>query len=85
MLRGARNTLVRHRPILFVEDSEAEDMANMKEGHQTQVMEYLSTLRFACINLVQSGVAESTSLLFVPIERMDAVRVLMQRIDWRLR
>merc|ERR1711990_695503 len=36
MLRGARNTLMKHRPVLFVEDSEAEDMANMKEGQKNE-------------------------------------------------
>jgi FkbM family methyltransferase len=71
MLYGARATLRAHRPLVFVEDSEIDDMASMRSP--TSVMNLLSTVGYICINLEQSGLPGYTSLLCVPQERQQDV------------
>lgn len=73
LLHGAEATLRRCRPVIFVEDSEAPDMAELRQP--TRVMRLLHEVhRYACINLVQSGLDSMTSLLCSPVEKLPAVR-----------
>lgn len=82
MLLGAGKTISRHRPLIYVEDSEAE-LESMRQP--TRVMRLLSERHgYECLNLVQSGLTSMTSLLCVPSERTVAVRERLHTIDWNL-
>merc|ERR1711874_258866 len=60
MLKGAEQTLRRHRPIIYVEDSEAEG----PPGHQTRVVKLLTQEhKYECNDLASSGLPGMTSLL----------------------
>jgi FkbM family methyltransferase len=78
MLHGAARTLIRHRPLVFVEDSEIDSMAELRES--TSVMKFLYTLQYTCINLEQSGFPDMTSILCSPAEKQDDVRRLLSTI-----
>jgi len=72
LLQGAERTLAAFRPVIYVEDSEAEDLENLRAP--TKVMRLLSERHaYVCINLAQSGLPQMTSLLCAPGERIRAV------------
>lgn len=72
MLHGAARTLIRHGPLVFVEDSEIDNFANLREP--TAVMSFLYSLQYMCINLEQSGLPGMTSLLCCPQHQKDIVQ-----------
>lgn len=79
LLVGADTTLRRFRPLLYVEDSEA-DMESMREP--TRLIRHLaSNHHYACLNLAQTGAPSLTSLLCAPQETMPEVQTRMRRID----
>lgn len=82
LLLGAAETIARHQPVIYVEDSEA-DMMTMREP--TRVIRLLAERHtYGCLNLAQSGMDSSTSLLCVPRARLPEVSRRIMQIDWRL-
>lgn len=83
MLLGAEKTIARHRPVIYVEDSEAGDL--MTPSRPTRVTKLLSERHaYECLNLAQSGLVSMTSLLCVPQTRLKEVNAQLVRTDWRL-
>jgi len=82
MLLGAEQTIRKHRPVIYVEDSEA-DLMTMRQP--TRVMRLLSDRHaYGCLNLVQSGLTSMTSLLCAPQMRISEVHGKVMQMDWRL-
>lgn len=83
MLLGAEQTLRRFQPAVYVEDSEAENLAEMRAP--TRVMRLLSERHgYGCLNLVQAGLTSMTSLLCVPQAKVQEVYTKVLQIDWNL-
>eukprot|EP00747_Dinoflagellata_sp_TGD_P021355 gnl/TRDRNA2_/TRDRNA2_128437_c4_seq1.p1 gnl/TRDRNA2_/TRDRNA2_128437_c4~~gnl/TRDRNA2_/TRDRNA2_128437_c4_seq1.p1 ORF type:complete len:429 (+),score=64.76 gnl/TRDRNA2_/TRDRNA2_128437_c4_seq1:2-1288(+) len=83
LLIGAEQTLRRFQPILYVEDSEAADLVNMRG--ETRLIKFLSEKHaYICINLAQSGISEMTSLLCAPNDKIGDVRQRLQHIPFNL-
>lgn len=82
MLLGASKTIDQHKPVIYVEDSEA-DLAALREP--TRVMRLLDERHgYTCLNLAEMGLNTMTSLFCAPRERLPEVRYKLGEIDWRL-
>jgi len=83
MLRGAEQTIRKHQPLIYVEDSEADDLLTMSKP--TKVVQLLAdTHSYQCLNLAQAGLVSMTSLFCVPSSKVQEVHARIQSIDWRL-
>mmetsp|Transcript_21089 Transcript_21089/g.66676 ORF Transcript_21089/g.66676 Transcript_21089/m.66676 type:complete len:430 (+) Transcript_21089:256-1545(+) len=81
LLQGAEATLRRHRPVLYVEDSEVPPDSDGRH-RPTRVMRFLDGRGYLAVDLVRSGLADATSTLFVPQERREAVLRRLGDIRW---
>lgn len=80
MLLGAHETISKHGPVIYLEDSEADMMMMSKP---TRCMRLLfERHNYECLNLAQSGLLDMSSLLCVPSQRMGEVRRRLRQIDF---
>ncbi|CAJ1385444.1 unnamed protein product [Effrenium voratum] len=78
MLLGAEQTIRRHQPLIYVEDSEAEG----SQGSPTRVVELLGQHSYTCYDPREFGLALMTSTLCVPPRLNEEVRARIRNIRW---
>jgi len=81
LLQGASGVLQRHRPLLYVEDSEVPPDSDGRH-RPTRVMEFLYSRGYLFVDLIRSGLQDATSMLFVPQEKREEVMERLRAIDW---
>eukprot|EP00931_Biecheleriopsis_adriatica_P108768 TRINITY_DN83063_c0_g1_i1.p1 TRINITY_DN83063_c0_g1~~TRINITY_DN83063_c0_g1_i1.p1 ORF type:complete len:453 (+),score=61.84 TRINITY_DN83063_c0_g1_i1:25-1383(+) len=79
MLLGAEQTIRRHQPVIYVEDSEAESVA----GGPTRVVRLLSQQhQYKCSDPAEYGLHSMTSTLCVPQRLVQEVDERIRSIRW---
>ena len=74
ILQGSARSLAKHRPLVFIEGSEAESTANLHD--RADVVAFLSTLQYVCRGFEQSLLLDMTSVLCSPVEQSGILSTL---------
>lgn len=81
LIEGSEATLRRYRPSLYIEDSEVPEEVD-GQHRPTRLWRHLMARGYLVVDLVQSGMSDATSTLFVPQERRKEMMERLWQIHW---